>query len=1304
MTKKILAIALSVLMIISVMPFALAATTEVASAEDFATAYANAAAGDTIKLTGDITFDASVIIDKKININLNGNNITTTAPDYANPVFVITETGNLTMSSTGSYAPSVDLVNNTVSLTAGKVSTTKRVFKNSGILTINGGIYEGDDVVAVMAGSTTNVKSGWVKGFDGAIFTNAAATGAKINVSGGVITSEDNAAIMTNGNATCNGNTITVSGGTILASMDAADAAKGYMAMAIYHPSNNTLNITGGTIKTVDGCGVIARGGSVNITGGTIIATGNTSGRCGDSLTYPTSNAVVVDARANYPTVDTLDVKIGTGANLQADIATIGLFDSETITAKDRLTVTGGEFSDDVSELLADGCSYFTIPDGSGEKVIVTADTLAVYKNASGVWKPVDVAKNGVTYAIACAAVDTTVYALKDSLEENYQAWLRKGGTITVDLQGHSVVNAAGSETATTSKPTIQLGSSAAPGSLVIKSSKAATFTAAYGISSSVSNCNLTVDKNVTLKTTNSDYSAFINSGAANCAITVNGKVVNEKEGGVALYVNGACGANNVINMNGTLTADGAGIYAAGNATYNIAGSITAGTGIYQKGGNLAITKGTITANGAKAAYAANGSGFAPTGDALAIEKASGYTLGTVAISGTATLKSTNNKALAVYPADAAVDVSLAAGTTYKIGNDKDDVSAYYDNDALIQDDNGKLIAKDTVAAEVTSATNGKVTYVTSTTAQLQIKAETVKLLKDFNATNFITNIFAGQDAVLDLNGHTFTSTATNRSGFVVRPNTKLVIKNSAENEAYINIPVDADVQGELVLEDGVTLNGNIAYFGSATLTIDGTVIGSDDTFAISSNNTQASGTTLNITKNAVITSADGIAIYHPEAGTVNISGGTITGKTALYAKRGDINISGGTFNGTGDNTGYAATGNGANATGDAVVFDNMQGYAGTLSATITGGDFNSANAKAVASYATGLDPVTGFLGMSGDATFSSDVTELCATGYKAELDGTKYIVVEIDVAGATNGAELEVAGDIEINTYFDADVYVQEFNLTPATAELRVTYNAKSDIDRNPEYVTEVYNLATEAEQVDESQVSDAAFAQTYKNSNIIAPAQITEEVVVGLYASSEATIPVKEVHYSVYKMMRNIIENAASYDAELVAYAQATIDYGKAAQNYFGYRAADLASVAYSEAAIAAPSVAALDSTFGRPAANLPYDLQAKGVSLTIKSQVEVNVTTAANFVIGEVSDGAAADFAEVNGKRCLVITDITAANTLKSINVGVNDSTLTISALNICRSIIGGNNSANYKSLAMALAFYGQAAAAYYATQQA
>ncbi len=138
----------------------------------------------------------------------------------------------------------------------------------------------------------------------------------------------------------------------------------------------------------------------------------------------------------------------------------------------------------------------------------------------------------------------------------------------------------------------------------------------------------------------------------------------------------------------------------------------------------------------------------------------------------------------------------------------------------------------------------------------------------------------------------------------------------------------------------------------------------------------------------ATITSTDSIAIYHPSYGTLNITGGTITGTTAIYMKAGNLNISGGNIVANGEAADYEYNYSGASATGDAIVIEscNYGGYP-TPVVSITGGTFTSANNKAVASYnSEDAEAVTGFI---YGGKFSTDVSDYLADGYHLNDDGS---------------------------------------------------------------------------------------------------------------------------------------------------------------------------------------------------------------------------------------------------------------------------------------------------------------------------
>ena len=145
-----------------------------------------------------------------------------------------------------------------------------------------------------------------------------------------------------------------------------------------------------------------------------------------------------------------------------------------------------------------------------------------------------------------------------------------------------------------------------------------------------------------------------------------------------------------------------------------------------------------------------------------------------------------------------------------------------------------------------------------------------------------------------------------------------------------------------------------------------------------------------------------------PANGKLTINGGTFTDDTAVYVKSGSLEINGGTFKGTGEQAAYEYTLSVFEATGDAVVIENVGAdeYDAVASVAINGGTFNSTNAKAVASYTAGKEGVAAKTGFIANGTFSSDVSELCVEGYKAEQNIATglYEIVEAPVMVAVIG------------------------------------------------------------------------------------------------------------------------------------------------------------------------------------------------------------------------------------------------------------------------------------------------------------
>ena len=145
--------------------------------------------------------------------------------------------------------------------------------------------------------------------------------------------------------------------------------------------------------------------------------------------------------------------------------------------------------------------------------------------------------------------------------------------------------------------------------------------------------------------------------------------------------------------------------------------------------------------------------------------------------------------------------------------------------------------------------------------------------------------------------------------------------------------------------------------------------------------------------------------IYWPAQGKLTINGGTFIDDTAVYLKSGSLEITGGIFTGNGEKKDYQYTASAGNATGSALVIENVGAgeYDAITSVSISGGTFISENNLPIESVTAemGADAITSYI----------------ATGYELKDFGGYYSVVlgaikvssEAELRDALNNA---VAGD----------------------------------------------------------------------------------------------------------------------------------------------------------------------------------------------------------------------------------------------------------------------------------------------------
>jgi len=183
------------------------------------------------------------------------------------------------------------------------------------------------------------------------------------------------------------------------------------------------------------------------------------------------------------------------------------------------------------------------------------------------------------------------------------------------------------------------------------------------------------------------------------------------------------------------------------------------------------------------------------------------------------------------------------------------------------------------------------------------------------------------------------------------------------------------------------------------------------DSYAIAGNGSPVlENTTINISGGKVFSNKD-TAIYHPQAGTVTISGGEVYGVTGgVQMCAGTLNVTGGTISATGNGDVSGKTGDGSIPDGAAVSIVNRAYPAGAPTMTISGGTFTSADGVgAVQAYGWKNNSQQTWdkpnASVSG-GTFSSAVKEeYCATGYipTANADGTFGVKEGVYVAKVDN-------------------------------------------------------------------------------------------------------------------------------------------------------------------------------------------------------------------------------------------------------------------------------------------------------------
>lgn len=1087
--------------------------------------------GSTVRLLADVTLTETAVFPagKKVDLNLMGHNITATG-------------------------------------TALRINGTTDIQSTGGNGTIES---TGNVAVAVGNNAKVTVYSGTLKGREGAVITGKS-TGATIEIRyNATLIATDNAVIAGNGSQRDGKpNTILVKGSTFIGNIE----TKGYIACGIYAPWKDNVTVSGGTFNITNGAGIVARAGTVKVTGGTFNCTGTAEGYVGDSKNKVPCAALVFDEAANYP----------------------------ALTESSQILVSGGSFSTDPAvngATLAAG--YVANKDESGMYKVAKANPVAAIGDV----------KYDTLQAAITAAQDTkdgaTITLLTDINTSSYYE-VKGENPVTIDLAGHNItgsgisglfyVTAKGDLTIKGEGTVTAVEDNGAAMAVWVRSPIAKVTLEGGTYTQQITNTadphfDLIYVERGNVYVEGGTYKGFTPDWTLNCydehyqSKEANIEVTGGTFVGFDPANNKAEGENTNFVPAGYVSTKGAdGNYTVeeykpvevwtGYSGAKVASYATVAEAAEKLDGNKWIVIGkdyTLTED-----FTIGGENL----DNLYLDVAEGATL-TVAEGVTLTVAA-NAKRLGVR--DGATLVNK--GTIVVCGSSTSNGFAmlygtFTGNELTVPegcflDNNGKnffATANENAVYEITFG-DGTVKKTADSTNIKGGNVKQIKLLKDVtNGGWTLDSSSVGAEVVLDLNGHTISYNGANRYYATLNVYTKVTIKNgTVKYEGSKRGAIDLVGQGDLTIERDVTIDGGdgFAIFTSGTskLTVNGKVTANGN-YAIAGNGSKDAGGYIDscdiiVNGGAVISASKGIAIYHPERGTVTINGGTITGHTGIEMCAGQLVVNGGGITSNGDNMDATGSQN-AILDGAAISIINRNYPGGVPTAVIKGGTFaaNGKDAQTVKAYDYTGDKVAEWtaagdnVNISG-GTFSSIPTNmgvLCADGYKTVYDAyaDMYNVVKQD-AKITVGKRLSIGNDLTI-TYL--------VSLTDCTNPW-VKFQFYND-DIKGYTTVEVKNYGTDTVTGPDGKPMDV-FTFDFTGIN---PQRMTDTLKATVYAkdANGNVVEYQVDDYSVAQYCSNKLAKLGQNDP-LRKLIGNLVAYGAAAQVYQNYRTDNLVSTVVSGA----------------------------------------------------------------------------------------------------------------------------------------
>ena len=308
-----------------------------------------------------------------------------------------------------------------------------------------------------------------------------------------------------------------------------------------------------------------------------------------------------------------------------------------------------------------------------------------------------------------------------------------------------------------------------------------------------------------------------------------------------------------------------------------------------------------------------------------------------------------------------------------------------------------------------------------------------------YNGTSANYSVYVKRGGIFNLESGTLTNSSTN-------PKTQNVVVRVEGGTAATPVASTANIKGGKIETKGTPV---FVFDPGATVNVSGGELTGSGLACIAGNGTKGQGgTTINVsggtlTANAADKALAACGIYHPNEGTLNITGGTINvaDGVGVLMRGGEMTMTGGEINATGDATRTGSVGDTNQKIGvSGVIFDRDANYPAVATTSIKiDDDAKVSGAKAAVELINDnnvADAKSAFKLKGG--TYSSDVSALLdensvavkqgenyvVTTHYAQVGETKYATLQEAANAATAGQTVKVLNDVDMTTDGNLTVY----------------------------------------------------------------------------------------------------------------------------------------------------------------------------------------------------------------------------------------------------------------------------------------